>query len=77
MCSVGDIIVTKETFNDAAVSKYFSIANKDLNTLSYYDSHIWSWLRPGTYPAIIDVKGNVPDGALIGGSPGDVNNIAP
>ena len=55
--------------------KYFSIADRDFNTLSYY-SQIWAWLRPGTYPAWVDNKGNVPDGALIGGSPGDFKDIA-
>ena len=39
------------------------------------DSQVWAWLRPGTYPEIVDVKGNVPAGSLIGGSPSDFKNV--
>ena len=69
------MIVSKHALNHTAISEYFSVADKDFSTLSYYDSQVWAWLRPGTYPEIIDVKGNVPAGSLIGGSPSDFKNV--
>ena len=76
MGSVGDMIVSKHAPNDAAISEYFAISEKDFSTLSYYDSQVYAWLRPGTYPAWVDNKGNAEDGVLIGGSQGDAKDIA-
>ena len=76
MGAVGDMIVSKHAWNDAQVTEYFAVADKDFSTLSYYGSQVWAWLRPGTYPEFVDVKGNVPAGSLIGGSPSDFKNVA-
>ena len=53
------------------VSEYFAVADKDFTTLSYYNSQVWAWLRPGIYPEITDVKGNVAAGSFVGGSEAD------
>ena len=39
--------------------------------LSFYDSKITSWLKPGVYPTVTDVKGTLSDGALYNGQPED------
>ena len=75
MGGIGDMVVSKHAWNDAAVTEYFAVADKDFSALSYYDSQVWAWLRPGTYPEFVDVKGNVPAGSLIGGSPSDFKNV--
>ena len=69
------MVVSKHAWSDTAVTEYFAVADKDSSTLSYYDSQVWAWLRPDTYPSIIDVKGNVPAGSLIGGSPSDFKKV--
>ena len=74
MGGVGDMLVSKYALNNAAVTEYY--ASTDFSTLSYYDSQVWAWLRPGTYPSIIDVKGNVAAGSLAGGQPSDFKNVA-
>ena len=75
MGGIGDMIVSKHAWNDVQISEYFAIADKDVSTLSYYDSQIFVWLRPGTYPELIDVKGNVPSGELVGGSSSDFKHV--
>ena len=74
---VGDMIFSKQSLNDAHVTEYFAITDKDFSTLSYYGSQIWVWLRPGgTSPDIIIEKGNARPGSLVGGSPGDFKIMA-
>ena len=51
------MIFSKQSLNDAHVTEYFAITDKDFSTLSYYGSQIWVWLRPGgTSPYIIIEK---------------------
>ena len=71
MGGVGDMIISKHAWNTAQVAEYFAVADKDFSTLSYYALQSYAWLKPGAYPALIDVKGNVLDGALIDGQATD------
>ena len=71
MGGVGDMLISKHAWNTAQVAEYFAVADKDFSTLSYYGLEVYAWLKPGTYPALVDAKGNVPDGALINGSATD------
>ena len=48
MGGIGDMVVSKPAWNGAAVTEYFAVADKDFSTLSYYDSQVYAWLRPGT-----------------------------
>ena len=74
---VGDMVVSKHAWSDSMVTEYFAIADKDFSALSFYASFVWSWLRPGTYPELVDVKGNVAAGSLVGGIAGDFQNVSP
>ena len=75
MGGVGDMIISKHSWNTAQVTEYFSITDKDFSTLSYYDQEVYAWLKPGVYPTLIDAKGNVPNGEFIGGSASDYKDV--
>ena len=65
------MVVSKHAWSNAMVTEYFAIPDKDFSALSFYASYVWSWLRPGAYPELVDVKGNVAAGSLVGGQPSD------
>ena len=76
MGGIGDMIVSKHVWNNAQVAEYYAVADKDFSTLSNNDSQFYAWPRPGIYPEIIDVKGNLLSGSLVNGSESDFRSIA-
>ena len=63
---VGAMLVTTHAMTDDDIAEYFAVSGQDFSALSF---PVHACLKPGSaYPVWVDATGNVPDGALIGGT---------
>ena len=57
-------------WTELEITQYFSVGPEELLNLHLWDK-ISSFIVPGEYPTVTDVKGTLTGGALINGSPSD------
>ena len=57
-------------WTELEITQYFSVGPEELPNLDLWDK-ISSFIVPGEYPTVTDVKGTLTGGALINGSPSD------
>ena len=50
------------------IAEFFNTPSHEVHTLSFYDDKISSWLKPGVYPTVVDLKGTLHSGQLIDGA---------
>ena len=63
-------ILSPHAWTEEELIEYFSVPADELPTLDLYDK-VSSFIVPGVYPNLTDVKGNLTGGALINGEPSD------
>ena len=63
-------VLSPYAFIEEELIEYFSVPADELPTLDLYDK-VSSFIAPGVYPEVKDIKGNLPDGQLINGEPSD------
>ena len=65
---LADWALSPYAWTELVIQEYFSVGPEELPNLNVWDK-ISSFIVPGDYPAVIDVKGRLTDGALINGDP--------
>ena len=68
--TLSDWVLSNHAWTDREIAESFSEAPDQLPAVSIYEK-ITSWLKPGVFPEVVDVKGALTGGALYGGSPAD------
>ena len=63
-------VLSPHAWADEELVEYFASPIEDLPTLALWDK-VSSFIVPGVYPVVKDIKGNLTDGALINGEPSD------
>ena len=63
-------MLSPHAWSDEELVEYFASPIEDLPTLALWDK-VSSFIVPGVYPEVKDIKGNLTDGALINGEPSD------
>ena len=63
-------VLSPHAWTDEELVKYFVSPIEDLPTLALYDK-VSSYIVPGVYPNLTDVKGTLSNGQLIGGEPAE------
>ena len=63
-------ILSPHAWTEEELVKYFASAIEDLPTLALYDK-VSSYIVPGVYPNLTDLKGTLSNGQLIGGEEAD------
>ena len=63
-------VLPEHAWNASEITEFFGTPSHELHTLSFYNK-IGSWLKPGTYPAVVDLKGILGGGELHNGVPSD------
>ena len=59
-------VASPHAWTDEELVEYFSVPIEDLPSLPLYDK-VSSYIVPGVYPNLTDVKGTLSNGVLIGG----------
>ena len=68
--TLSDWVLSPHAWTDLEIAEFFSEPPEQLPSLPLYEK-ISSWLKPGTYPEVIDFKGTLTNGSLYNGSPAD------
>ena len=71
------LIAAKEVLTDGDISEWFQAGGpvQDMNLYSKLTT--WAPLGNDTYPNIVDLKGGLTGGTLIGGLPEDFKELSP
>ena len=67
---LADWVVFPHALTEEELDEYFSVPADELETLDLWDK-VSSFIVPGVYPALVDVKGKLTNGALLNGEPSD------
>ena len=67
---LADWMLSPHAWTELEITQYFSVGPEELPSLDLWDK-VSSFIVPGEYPAVVDAKGNLTDGALINGVPSD------
>ena len=67
---LADWVVSPHAWTTEELDEYFSVGADELETLDLWDK-VSSFIIPGAYPALVDVKGNLSNGALLNGEASD------
>ena len=73
---MNNLLLSKHTWDDDQLAELFAVENEDFASLSFYGD-ICSWCKLGedTYPNVLDLKGQLTGGSLVGGQPSDFQNV--
>ena len=63
-------VLSPHAWSDEELVQYFDSPIEDLPTLPLYDK-VSSFITPGVYPNLVDAKGALSNGQLIGGEEAD------
>ena len=63
-------VLSPHAWSPVELTECFSQSSNDLPSLSFYHK-VSSWIRPGVYPAVYDVKGVLSGGTFHNGLPSD------
>ena len=63
---LADWMLSPHAWTELQIQQYFSVAAEQLPSLDLW-SKVSSFVVPGEYPAVTDLKGNLTAGALING----------
>ena len=61
-------VLSEHAWDATEIAEFFNTPSHELHTLSFYNK-IASWIKPGTYPAVVDIKGTLDGGELHNGVP--------
>ena len=67
---LADWVVFPHALTSEELDAYFAVPADELDTIDLWDK-VSSFIIPGVYPALVDVKGNLSSGALLNGDPSD------
>ena len=74
---LNNFIASKVFWTEEQVCEYFGLENEDFPSLSFYsDISTWAMLGEEDYPTVLDAKGSLQGGQLVGGQPSDFQNVA-
>ena len=65
---MSDWVCSPHAWTTEELDEYFSVPADELPTLDLWDK-VSSFIVPGVYPALMDVKGALTNGALLNGEP--------
>ena len=65
---LADWVVFPHALTTEELDAYFAVPADELETLDLWDK-VSSFIIPGVYPALVDVKGKLSNGALLNGDP--------
>ena len=63
-------VLSEYAWSTTEIAEFFDTPSHEVHTLSFYNK-IGSWIKPGTYPALVDLKGTLDGGELLKGVPSD------
>ena len=63
-------VLSPYAWSPVELNELFGQSSDNLSTLSFYHK-VSSWIKPGVYPTVYDVKGTLTSGALYNGIPAD------
>ena len=69
-CTASEWILSEHAWDATEIAEFFDTPSHELHTLSFYNK-IDSWLKPGVYPAVVDLKGALMGGELHNGVSSD------
>ena len=68
--TMSDWALSPYAWSPVELTEFFSQPSHDLPTLSFYHK-VSSWIKPGVYPTVYDVKGILSGGVFQNGLPSD------
>ena len=67
---LSDWVLSPHAWTEEELNEYFSVPADQLPGLDLWDK-VSSFIVPGNYPALTDVKGDLTGGALLNGEPSE------
>ena len=71
------LIAAKEVLTDSDISEFFQAGGPVPDMALYSKLSTWAPLGTDTYPNIVDLKGGLTGGTLVGGLPEDFREVPP